>query len=300
MRTSILSERHGSALPAQERSISGYQRRTDDTALVQQIAQRAIPARKYSRVDFEPFMQMVLQQVRDTENPIEALNRLAIDDLYLAYACSVGSEPALKAFAKECEPEFQTVVARLKVSAADADDLRQKLWDKLFLNGAGSPMRILEYRGLGRLRHWVRVLAARMVLDEFRKSKRGTMLNTLAHGENFLLSAQAADPELDNLLRQYRPIFRKAFERAAQDLEPHERNLLKCHFIRGMSTDQLGVSFGVHKATAARHLARSRERLLAGIREQLRALSGANSEELDSVIRLFEGNVSLSLSRLLG
>jgi RNA polymerase sigma-70 factor, ECF subfamily len=279
---------------------SGFRRIGDVTRLAGQITLRAARSREFPKVDIRPFVDRIIADLAAVEEPIQALGRLVIEDLYLAYACHLGDESALQAFARECEPEFQSVVARLNLASADVDDLRQKLWDKLFLAGSGSSSRILEYRGIGRLRHWVRIMAARLALDEFRRAKRRGSERDLAQGASLLLSAKEADPEIENLLQQYRPIFREAFERAVGSLEPQDRNLLKCHFVKGMSTEQIGASFGVHKATAARHLVRARERLLDGVRRQVRGLSGANSEELDSVIRMFEGNVSLSLSRLLG
>lgn len=67
----------------------------------------------------------------------------------------------------------------------------------------------------------------------------------------------------------------------------------------GMSTEQLAQAFGIHKATAARHVARARDKLLQFTRDRLKVQLGADSGELDSVMRLFDGEFSVSLSRLL-
>jgi RNA polymerase sigma-70 factor (ECF subfamily) len=84
-----------------------------------------------------------------------------------------------------------------------------------------------------------------------------------------------------------------------QALEPEARNLLGCHYILGMSTGQLAKAFGTHKATAARHLARAREKLLDNMCAGLKSQFGAADAEVDSVMGLLGGDLSVSLSTLL-
>jgi RNA polymerase sigma-70 factor (ECF subfamily) len=224
---------------------------------------------------------------------------LAVEDLFLAYACAEGDPIALKFFATECDGELKAVAQKLRISPSDIDDIRQKLWDKLFLESAGHPKKILEYHGAGGLRHWFRVLAARLILDELRKAKRQAN-HPFAADDNALWSAAPnADPELDNIRRRYKDAFRSAFENAVRALEPDERNILRCHYLMGMSTEQMAQAFGTHKATAARHAARARDKLLQFTRDRLKMHLGADSGELDSVMRLFDGEMSVSLSRLL-
>ena len=61
----------------------------------------------------------------------------------------------------------------------------------------------------------------------------------------------------------------------------------------------VGADRGTHKATAARHLAKARDKLLRGTRARLKRELGVDSGELDSVMRLFDEEMSVSLSRLL-
>ena len=105
--------------------------------------------------------------------------------------------------------------------------------------------------------------------------------------------------ELAHIRERYRNEFQAAFGKAVSGLDPEERNLMRCTYLNGMSTDELGRAFGMHKATAARHLSKARDKLLALTRAELKEHLGANSSELDSVIRLFDGELSISLSRLL-
>ena len=76
---------------------------------------------------------------------------LAVEDLYLAFACSRGRH------ARRCarssarwQGELDAAFAKLRVAPARRDDARQQLWEKLFV-GPPRP-RILDYSGRGRLK----------------------------------------------------------------------------------------------------------------------------------------------------
>jgi len=240
-----------------------------------------------------------LSSVLDHSLPLgEAIEQIVIEDLFLAYACSANDAAALKAFAREYDEELHAITTKLRISRSESDDIRQGLWNKLFLSNGNNPPAILKYGGRGQLRHWFRVLATRSILDDMRRAKSPEALPLSSHPDLDQAAAQA-DPELANIRHQYADTFRLAFEKAVNALESQERNLLKCHYIRGMSTDQLARAFGMHKATAARHVIKAREKLLEFTRVHLKAVLGVNSDELDSVMRLFDGDLSVSLSRLL-
>ena len=278
---------------------SGELRIPEEQILGNRIRARARSAWPQFDLDLEPFVQRVLSLVDKNAPASEALNKLALQDLYLAYACGDGVDAALKAFTQECEGELRMVAQKLRISDGDLDDVRQIVWDKLFLEGPDRSKKILEYRGTGRLRHWFRVLAARTMLDELRKARRSDKLQLLASDSALWNAAPVVDPELANMRRTYRKSFRAAFESATNSLEPEERNILKCHYLMGMSTEQLAQAFGIHKATAARQVTRARDRLLFSTRDRLKAQLGADSGDLDSVMRLFNEEMSVSLSRLL-
>ena len=292
--------------PLQRRSgeASDFESSTDlklsrEQVLAKRIAERAREAWPVLSIDEQPFVERVISLLDATLPVEEALRHLAIEDLFLAYACSLNDKKALTEFAKECDGELRIVARKLHITNDEFDDVRQELWDKLFLPSGDRPPKILEYCGRGQLRHWFRVLATRSILYDLRKSRR---LENRQFTQGDPLLGEAAldtDPELASIRAHYRDAFRSAFEKAVQILEPEERNLLKCHYILGMSTDQLAKAFGNHKATAARHLAKAREKLLEHTRTQLKDQLDATSVELDSVMRLFEGELSISLSRLL-
>jgi len=285
------------AVPAAD--VSSELKLSREQILARRIRERALTAWPNLFVDTEPFIARILGGFEPGAEAEAAMAALTIEDLFLAYACSKGSAPALAAFAREFDGEFISVTKKLRVTAGNYDDLRQSLWNKLFLASETQCPKILEYLGKGPLRHWFRVLATRLVLDELRKEKRLEVSRAVVTEQALSEGVPAADPELAHIRERYRNEFRAAFGKAVSGLDPEERNLLRCTYLNGMSTDDLGRAFGMHKATAARRLSRARDKLLALTRAELKEQLGANSGELDSVIRLFDGELSISLSRLL-
>ena len=287
------------AVASRETDSSGEMPVPQVAILSNRIRERARLAWPQLDLELEPFVERVLSLLDRSVLATEGLNEIAVEDLYLAYCCARGDERALKAFTRDCEFELKALAQKLRIAESDLDDIRQILWDKLFLDSPNHSMKILEYRGTGRLLHWFRVLAARTVLDENRRVKRSSKRQHLADDNALWDAVPTADPELENIRHRYKASFRSAFASAVAALEPVERNMLRCHYLMGMSTEQMAQVFGNHKATAARHVARVREKLFGFVRDRLKAQMGADSQELDSVMRLIDGELSVSLSRLL-
>ncbi len=225
-----------------------------------------------------------------------SLDELAVEDLLLALACARGDPGALAAFDRRHRPELAMALAKLRVPSDRHDDLRQRLWQKLFV-GDGARPRVLEFSGRGPLKHWFRVAAVRALLDEVRHEKRAPP----AAADDAILGVPAAgpDPEMAHMKQLYRHEFQRAFEEAVVALSPDDRNTLRCHFAQQMSIDEIGAAFGIHRATAARRVNRARDHLIAGTRERLAARLSLSEPEMQSVMRLIESNLHVSVARLL-
>lgn len=247
-------------------------------------------------VPLAEFRRDVLSSIADVAALDDASERLALDDLVLAYACSRGNRDALSAFDSEFGRDYDAVASKLRLDDARRSDARQQLWQRLFV-GDGGPPKILEYRGRGRLRHWFRVLASRFLLNEIRRGKRERLILESEHGELGIVSER--DPELALLEQTYRQQFRAALHESLRALKPDERNALRCHYLHAMSVDRMAEVFGVHRATAARRVVHAREELLRLTRDRLRQALGADTEELNSVIRRAQAQSSMSVARLL-
>ena len=75
--------------------------------------------------------------------------------------------------------------------------------------------------------------------------------------------------------------------------------MLRAHFVHGLNIDEIAAAHGVHRATAARRLAKAREDLLRDTRRILLARLSLSRDELASVMRLIESKLHVSVERLL-
>lgn len=270
-----------------------------DLAWLSGVRQRVREAWPDFECDLVEFEERILMLLREKPDPTSAVQALAIEDLYLAFACSLQSPAALRVFYREYDPDLQLIARRFKISDSDLDDVRQAIADKLFLGANGLPKRILDYKGEGRLRHWFRAVATRAVLDRLRRARLSDDHSTQMYLAALSHSAPQHDPELLMIRDRYGDAFRESFEFAVRALEPEERTAIRCHYLLGMTADQMAVALGMHRATAARKVVRARERLLKMTRERLKSRLGVNKAELESIMLLFEEGLSITLSRIL-
>jgi RNA polymerase sigma-70 factor (ECF subfamily) len=264
--------------------------------LTRQVVERVQAAWPNLRVDLNEFAAF-LESKRSASAPSgTAADALAVEDLYLAFACSRGDNKALVGFDREMRKDLEAAFVKMRVPPARRDDARQQIWEKLFV-GPPRP-RILDYSGLGRLRFWFRVTVLRSLLDDLRAEKRSIeVLN-----DDIVLGAPAggADPEMEHLKKLYRKEVASAFAETIAALAPEDRNVLRSYYSRQMTIDEIAAAFGIHRATAARRVNSARDRLLAETRRRLSEKLALKSRELDSVFRLIESRLHISVGRLLG
>jgi RNA polymerase sigma-70 factor (ECF subfamily) len=247
-------------------------------------------------VDPEAFTRHLAEKFADTP-PETALETRHVEDLYLAFACGHQDSVALEKFASAYYQDVEVACVRTK-GAPSPGEIRQQLSHKLFVAGAGLAPRILEYSGQGTLRGWFRVIVSRAILDQLRVGARegGQSLDEDALG----IPSPNDDPETQYLKRRYGHEFRESFEKAVLALEPEERNVLRSYYAKRLSIDQIASMFGIHRATAARRVNRARETLMAETRRHLTERLKLSGTELESVLRLIESQIHVSVERLLG
>jgi RNA polymerase sigma-70 factor (ECF subfamily) len=93
---------------------------------------------------------------------------------------------------------------------------------------------------------------------------------------------------------------KRAFHLAVAELEPRERNLLRMHLLDGLSIDQIGVFYRIHRATAFRWVAKARERVWDETRNRLREKLRLSPSEYDSILHQVRSQLDLSIERVLG
>jgi RNA polymerase sigma-70 factor (ECF subfamily) len=220
------------------------------------------------------------------------------EDLFLACACSVGDDAALRVFEELLLPAAQAAIRSIDASPPFVDEATQRLRTHLLVGEPGARPRISAYAGRGSLRAWVGVSAARVALMMRRSSKRAKEIPeddwTMAIG-----AASTGTPELDLLKQQHAAAFSTALRDAARNLEPRLRSVLRMHFVDELSIDEIGATYAVHRATAARWIQRARETLFASTRGMLAARLALSGTELDRLAALVQSQLDVSLSQLL-
>jgi RNA polymerase sigma-70 factor (ECF subfamily) len=264
-------------------------------ASIAAAAQRVRASHPDYVADLGTFFARLGSLLADGQPREQALSGVCVEDLYLAYATSSQETSAIIALKQEMEPELRAALGRLRVPARQHDDLRQRLWIKLLVGG--DHPKILDYSGRGKLRYWFRVTAVRFLLDDLRVQK-GPSAPTSEEVDE--IASPLADPELELLKRKYSQEFTSAFEQATVALSPEDRNVLRSYYAKQMTIDEIATAFGIHRATAARRVHRAREALLSDTRRRLAEQLRLTHSELDSVLRLIESRMQVSVHRLLG
>ena len=211
-------------------------------------------------------------------------------DLVLACACVAGDAPAQRVFFAEMFDRVERVLARLGMSAADMDDIKQEVRSKLLLGAR----KLAQYQGTGPLAQWVASVAGREALMLLRRRKPSNSIDD----EVDVLDA-GDDPALQALKAQHGADFKRAFQESVESLPPRDRAILRALVVDDRSVNDVAAVYGVHRVTASRWVSEIRRALLMGTRTRLRDTLRLSDASLDSAIRLVDSQLDMSLYRLL-
>lgn len=247
-------------------------------------------------IPVDDFLQYVAGRLVQHEDPVRALRSFNWSEIYLACGCSRGNERALLAFEEHYLAVVPAAIAHIKLSASDVDEVMQGIREKLMVPSTEGRTRIDDYAGGGSMHGLVKVMAVRAAISIKRKHSRE---HPDPDDQLLRLHAVGSDPELESVKNEIREHFKSAFEAAAEELEPRERNLLRMHLLDGVTLGQLATTYSVHRATVTRWLAQARESLLKNTRKHLRDKVAGDAKELESFVGLVQSRIDLSYRRLL-
>ncbi len=217
-------------------------------------------------------------------------------DLFLALGCEAHDAAALATFESWCVPDAARGLLRLRLSQEAIDDILQRVRTKILVGNDGGAPAIASFAARGPLAGWVRAIAVREALSQRRAEvRRGvqespSMLDRLPVPE---------DPVLEGLRAQYAAPFKSAFGEVLGKLEPRDRNVLRLVYVEGLTAEQVGLAYGVHRVSVARWLGQIRESLFGGTRRLLQERLRLSPAEVDSMTRLCLSQIDVSLDRLL-
>ena len=221
-------------------------------------------------------------------------------DLYLAAACVARDPAALAIFDRDVLVAAKGAIGAIDSSAEFIDEALQRLRASLMVGDEGTPARLTSYAGRGPLRAWVGIAAARTALMMRRSQKRAREVPT---GDEDWTSSLAMistnNPELELLKRQYAAAFKVALRDAVAGLEPRLRSVLKMSFVDGLSIDEIGTIYVVHRATAARWIQKACDEVFEKTRALLSERLELSPSELDRMNTMVRSQLDVSLSQLL-
>jgi len=211
-------------------------------------------------------------------------------DLLLAYACAEQDPAALKVFDAQYLTRAIPSLSRVDSAPHFLDEATQQLRERLL---APPNPRIRGYAATGPLLSWVRVAAVRVGLDlKQRESK---------HSHEMLADCLLQEFDIaPTETSRYREALEGSIRKVFQQLEARERNLIRLHYIDGLSVERLGAMYSVHRATAARWIVAVRDRIFEDVAQDLRATLNLSPSEFQSVLGLVRSYLDASLSGLFG
>lgn len=217
-------------------------------------------------------------------------------DLYLACGCALADRAALAIFEAEVFPAIDLMAARERIPAPLLDEIRQDVREKLFVTREGAKGKIHDYSGTGDLRKWVRMVAVRVWLNKTRGKNAVTYEDRMLEG----LLGTGDDPELEYMKRLYAQQFKRAFGEAFASLDPRSKNLIRYAFIDRLTLEQIGVVYGISRSSAARGVDKAHKTLADAVRASLVKHLGVSREEYESILRLIQSRLSVTLQTLSG
>jgi RNA polymerase sigma-70 factor (ECF subfamily) len=225
--------------------------------------------------------------------PVDDLGSLCAADLFLVAACAAGDERAVQVFHEHHVVDIRASARKLGATGAMVDEVAQRVLRELLVAEPGRPPRVGGYSGRGTLRAWLRTVTVRTFMKAARAAGGGPVIDDQALADGV---AAADDPELEYMKRLYGQALDRVFGAALGELTPRERNLLRQHHLAGLTLEELAAFYRVHRATVARWLARARDALVTGIRSRLAGELGLSPSEIESVIRLVQSRIHVSLA----
>ena len=220
-------------------------------------------------------------------------------DLALAWSVGRGDPIAARRFDALVGGELAAAARAIDRDPAFVDEVCQRTRIRLVVGDGDLPPRIASYRGTGPLRAWVAIAAQRVALN----AKRDARPDGAATSSTDVLAElvdREPDPELRHLKTLYRAEFRDALAAALAGLDDRRRAVLRLRFADGLELAQIGRLYRVHESTASRWIAAALDEIARATRDRLEARLSITAATAESVTRMVQSQLDLSIARLLG
>jgi len=221
---------------------------------------------------------------------------LHVEDLALACACALGSEPAWEHFIRELRPAMYA--AARQIAPAGPHELADSLYAELFgLEVRDGRRRSLldYYHGRARLATWLRTVLAQRHVDALRAASKTVSLDEEERSLDPVDPAPAVDPRR----ARYVELVQRALDAALQSLAVRDRLRLRLYYGEGVKLAQIGRTLGEHEATVSRKLDRTRREIRRYVERALQDDHGLAPAAVEECLAHAAGAPELEISRAL-
>lgn len=251
------------------------------------------------RVERPAFAEALAMRLPTDQPLLAALASLDVVGLFLAHACVLGDSKAQARFDAHCIADLDAVLRASGLQDGQLAEAKQRVRHKLLVAGPDGPPRLASFTGRGDLRGFVRVVAVREGIGLLREGARREAREVSTTDERLEQATIGEDPEMLMIKGTHRTALREAFAAALAELDSRERRLLRLSIVDGLTIDQLGVAFQVHRTTAARWLAAVREKLFKATRRGLMQRLRIDRRTFESLMRTIQSRFEISVCEFL-
>jgi RNA polymerase sigma-70 factor, ECF subfamily len=244
----------------------------------------------------EPFAAHVELHAPPGEEGVAYVQAMRAEDFYLACACLERLDGAAQALEDGYLSRVPAFVAQVDAARAFADEVGQRLRERLLVAQEGARPRIADYSGRGTLVSWLRVAAVRIAIDLKRDPHEARRVDSPSVIDEL---AEDSEPELQLLRTRHAAALADALRRAIGSITPEHRVILRMYFSQGLSTGHIASALRVDRSTAARRLTAAREAVYVETRRLLREALPLATDEFSSVARALHSQLDVSLTGLL-
>lgn len=190
-----------------------------------------------------------------------------IDDLYLAYACSLGVETAWQCFINNFSSDIRVFAKLFSGNSTIAGEIAGSIWTYLYLPSRNGRKRISTYDGRIPLTNWLRVVVSNRLANQRElKINRTEGLDDIAES-----SVPFEHDKIDSAMRfkRYGAFVSEALEQACGELTNQECLLILLRYERNLDLKYISRLFDVHQSTVMRRIERTCWKIRQKVRSNL-------------------------------
>ena len=224
------------------------------------------------------------------------IGSLHTNDLFLAVACARGSDEGWLRFFELYRKYLNDLCRHLMSRGADYLELSANVSADLYLLDKSGNRRIASYDGRSSLATWLRVVASnRIINDRSRKASRVGNLDVIPEPAD-PTALSAVEAQLGR--NRYRSAILSCFQRATNQLSPHERLVILLRFDCSVQLGEIAKIFDVHQSTITRQIDKVTARLRADVSQLLSSEYGLSRSAIDECLDVASETLSMSSSVL--